>query len=770
MEIDMHVTKKRTEAERHRDYRNKMGDKGRAHNAERMRLSRAESIPEFFGVDSEGIGQKADHRAVLISCFDKHGNGEHYRARDINRGLQWEEVFGFLYSQYESYPRAAFVGFFLGYDFNQWLRERAGFPLNAAYSLLTPAGKAARKLPERRGRSRYRAVKVDDWEVDMLGFKRLSIRPRVCRCYEQAVKCEHKQRPWMHICDAGSFFQMSFLAVIDPSRWKADEWPVTQEEYDIILEGKNNRSNARLDQKMYEYNRLENIVLARVMETLARGFASIGIKIAKDQWYGPGATASRWLQQNGAPKRQALRKKDGKIKPLMPKWFWEACHATYYGGWFEIFSHGLIRGISYNYDINNAYPFAATKLPHICGECGYRRGTNDYSGNGEYVLLYCTVFTKGDRIGAMPYRDKAGNILRPRITKGWYWLREIEAAKRAGIVKNVMVYEWMEFIPCNHPKPFATIRDLYDLRLSVGKNTATGMAIKLNNNSIYGKFAQSIGSAPFGNWFYASLITSHCRIQILDAIGSHPTGTDSVLMVATDGVSFDSPHPTLPISKRLGEWEASEYNELVLFKPGVYWHREGKKALLKVKSRGVPKEEFLEACGAAEYMFKLFSEAQEVPEWIREEWRIKEGFEGEELDIIMQVSASWPRFYIPIKFRMRSVRQALNENNWNGSGEVMEEIHLLQDSDPQQKRRHPRWNEDKHRIDTTIHDLPIKELQTFYHGQTELPTHMELGFGFEGETAFGPILEAAGILRDAPANYDLPIDQYEWVTVWGGKE
>src|SRR5580692_6773880 len=111
-------------------------------------------------------------------------------------------------------------------------------------------------------------------------------------------------------------------------------------------------------------------------------------------------------------------------------------------------------GESYNYDINNAYPYAATKLPHICGDSQYRRGTGRYEGNGGYVLMYCTVFADGDRIGPVPYRDKAGSILRPSVSKGWYWRSEIQASQRAGLVKKVMEHEWAEFIPCSHPDPF----------------------------------------------------------------------------------------------------------------------------------------------------------------------------------------------------------------------------------------------------------------------------------------------------------------------------
>lgn len=759
----MLITHKQTEAERHRDYRRQMGDTGRERDAARKRTARADRIPSFIGVDSEGIGKGKNHRVVLVSAYDKHGNGDYRIARDVSIGLQWPEVFDFLYAQFEKQPESTFSGFYLGYDFNNWLSYKARFPVNAATSLLTKRGIAARKIkgPQTR-RSMEHPVRVGRWEVKVLGLKRLSIRPRPegCNCYEEAQKCPHEHLPWMHICDAGAFYQQSFLSLLKPSNWSQDPdgWPVTQEEYDKILEGKNKRSDAALDDDMLVYNRLENIVLARIMERLAKGFKAIDITLAKDLWYGPGASASKWLKQQGIPKDKELQK-------LMPKWFRERCHYAYFGGWFEIFSHGKIRGQSYNYDINNAYPYAASKLPHICGDCQFKRGSGEYQGNSDYLLLYATVFTKGTRIGAVPYRDKHGNILRPSVSKGWYWQFEIEAARRAGLVKKVMTHEWAEFIPCSHPKPLTKIADLYYLRLKTGKSGAQGMAIKLNNNSVYGKFAQSVGNHPYNNWFYASYITAHCRTQILDSIASHPGGADSVLMVATDGICFDSPHPTLEISKKLGAWEASNYTDLVLFKPGVYWHKEGKQALLEVKSRGVPREEFAKACEEVEGQFLLFSHFIGMGrDLFRQEYEeIAPG-----LADVMALD-NWPWFMVPVKFRMKTCKQALNEGKWETSAEVQEDMELRQDSNPRIKRRKVSWNFEKGRLDSDIHDPEISQLQTFYHGQTEQPKPMHIGFTFDGETAWGPILEAAGALRNAPANYNLPLNpDYEWTNVWGG--
>jgi hypothetical protein len=733
---------------RQANYRAKHGKEYREKETTRMRRTRAIAIPEFVGVDSEGIGKGSHHRAVLLGV-----GKEQFVARDLDKGLQYAEVFEFLYSQFERKPGAAYVGFYLAYDFNQWLRS---LPRSAAWLLLSKAGKAKRQINDgkKRRRMMYPVHVDDEWDIDMLGFKRLSIRPRVCDCYEKAIECKHEQKGWMHICDAGSFYQMSFARTCNPAMWAQDpDGPIcTQAEWDKLFAGKERRAYAKLDQQMKEYNALENELLARCMSRLARGFLSIGIRLAKDEWYGPGATASKWLRQKGAIKHQDL-------PDLMPQYFEDICRKSYYGGWFEIFSHGIIEGESWNYDINNAYPYATTKLPHICRDTKYRQGHGAYTGNGNYVLLYGTVHAANERIGPVPYRDKNGSILRPSIAKGWYWKHELDAANRAGLIKRSFIDEWVEFVPCNHPAPFADIRDLYNLRLSVGKNSAQGLAIKLNNNSCYGKFAQSTGSAPFNNWLYASLITAHCRVQILDAIASHPDKANSVLMVATDGVLFDSRHPGLPISKQLGEWEETTYTDVCLFKPGVYWHREGKEALLKVKSRGVPKAEFMAGVDQVEEYFRAMQYNGYAP------GQLYEGINEEGYSIELRLV--WPWFRVPINFRMKSCTQALNERKWNHAGEVQESVSILQDSNPHNKRRRARYNLGKRRIDTVIHDLSIFDTETRYYGEVRYKRAKDLGYAFDGHPIDG-ILEAAETLRTKPANYDIPIgDEYEWETIWG---
>jgi hypothetical protein len=724
--------------------------KGPEYNAIRRQswADRFGGIPEFIGVDSEGVTTPGDHRAVLLGI-----GSEQY----VNRkGLHWSEVFTHLYGHGKEHPRAAFVGFYLGYDYNQWYRT---LPERTAWELLTIPGRAARR-PRYKGNPTAIPVRAHGWEFDMMGFKRLAVRPGVCECrnVEAKTECEHQQNPWVYLCDAGAFFQMSFMKVIDPANWvingELTDWPCTEpieglagdDLYAKILEGKERRAVAELDEDMKFYNRAENVLLSRVMGSLAKGFIDIDIHLRRNQWYGPGAAAAHWLRSKHAPKRIDLEK-------TVPEYWLALCKGSYYGGWFEIFSHGIIPGVSWNYDINNAYPYAIKNLPCMVhqGKNGRRKDGNPRKKEGRYILCNATVRGCSNRIGPLPHRRKNGNILRPKITRGWYWLDEIEASIRAGLVEEYTVHEWAWFDPCQCSKPFTDIQVMYDKRLAVGKNTSQGKAIKLTNNSDYGKFAQNVGSAPYGNWFYASRITASCRIQILDAISAHAGGPDSVLMVATDGICFDSPHGTLPISKKLGEWEETEYTNLTLVKPGVYYHLEGKEAVLQAKTRGVPKAGLIACIEQIDKQFRSWHERQRFP------GELADGPQGTVIETLkIRTIYGWPYFDVPVNFRMTSCSQALNMGKWDKAGEVENNFYLRQDCDPHEKRSGQSWNHAKSRLDSYVHER-TESIQTTPYGAAEYPEPTDWGYGLDGPV-INEVSEVLGVLRDP--------DSLEWKVVY----
>ena len=285
----------------------------------------------FVGIDGEGVTgpcEYPDCRCVRFSirasgqlkCRPCGHHKDHHRhlyvlldcgGQQLENpiGLSWEEIFPFLYSQFEANPHAAFVGFFLGYDFNMWLK---GLPEHKAWLLLTDEGRRKREM--RRAARIYMApVRLNEdhiaegraWEIECLpGPRRLSIRPMVCDCaLRPSMKCTHQRPPYMQMCDAGPIFQSSLLNIIDPKEW--DDHPVcTSEEYRLVERGKQARADAQLDDDMRRYNRLENQILARVLGRIDLGLRSVDIKLGKSEWYGPGPVAAAWLKLQGAPRRQ----------------------------------------------------------------------------------------------------------------------------------------------------------------------------------------------------------------------------------------------------------------------------------------------------------------------------------------------------------------------------------------------------------------------------------------------------------------------------------
>lgn len=613
----------------------------------------------FICVDGEGINlPNGEHRYVLFGVGQDQIENE--------KGLGWNEILEFLYSKYRR--GYAFVGFYLGYDFDRWLRT---MPEKKVERLLTSEGRESRKSSSPNLHSRVLPVDMPfNWQINMLGKKMFEFRKRSCHCDIFYCKCSGKG-PWMRICDSGSFFQSSFLKAIDPSKWTNPI--VTDDEYELIKKGKENRADAdHITEEMRFYNRLENEILTRLMNVLNSGFLEMGIVLAPGQWFGPGQAAQKWLKKEKVTTAK-------QINESVPIWFLEAARQSYFGGWFEIMMHGIIPGESHEYDINSAYPYIISSLPCLLhGSYKQGMGTYDNQGRGQRIVLVrarLSSYQKGRfcGIGTMLHRDKSDRILRPTRTSGWFWLHEIEAAKRAKLIRYCHVFEWVSYEPCNCEPPMRNVADLYDLRIRIGKDTPLGKGCRLAYNSMYGKFAQSVGNPVFANAIWASLITSECRTMILDAIATHPKGKWHVCMVATDAVFFATPHPGLPISKRLGEWDYTTRRNLTLFKPGVYWDD---KARADIASNKIPifKARGIRAADFAQYLSQIddeFNVWKETPPNLSDDPGIVSG---------------WPYVEFITGFAMTSCLQAIRRGKWYLAGHVEQTGKMKQNANPYDKR------------------------------------------------------------------------------------
>jgi len=575
---------------------------------------RASYEQAFIGVDGEGINlPTGEHRYVMLSVGDETLwlDGE---------PLTHKPILEFLYHHFMANPdkRAAYVGFFLGYDFTNWFKD---LPEHEAIMLFTTRGIASRKRTT--SPMPFPVYTRSGWEIDMLGMKRLRFRPHVhvsrknrCGCGFRGECATKSDKAWQYICDVGSFFQTSFVQVLDPTGWRG-ETPCTSEEFATIIEGKSKRSNTvTLDDlswfpEMRDYNILENRLLGEVMRIYNAGFSQLGVRLTKSNFYGPGQAAQQWL--NGQAKMGAFIARE-QIAEVVPSEIIEYWRRAYYGGRFEIFYHGTVAGTVYEYDIQSAYPDAIRRLPCLCsGEWAH---VTDPLTSDPLALVDATVTGRSTHIGPLPYRTRKGAIIYPRKTRGWYRMKEITAAQASGIVDTVEVHDAVTLANrCNHPPPLAALAGLFAQRIAVGKSTPHGKALKLVYNSCYGKMAQSLGEPKYANPIYASIITSDCRIKLLDAIATHPNRL-SLVMTATDGIYFAEPHPDMPTVdenvEALGNWETGIKTNLTLMKPGVYWDQKARDAIAagknaKLKSRGINGAALQEHLASIERHFEMLS-------------------------------------------------------------------------------------------------------------------------------------------------------------------
>lgn len=614
------------------------GRSSSSRNAARTRAT-LERVPRFVGVDGEGVThQDGTHDYVLLSVGDRS------LARDGSR-LTWRDIFPFLYDCFTDDPAAVYVGFYLGYDFTQWLRT---LPHERAIMLLTQAGIAARKRKTKtrsgRGNLAPFPVYLEDWEFDIHAGKRFKLRPH-----------DGKEHPWMYICDAGPFYQTSFLTAINPSEWP--EPIVTPEDYATIEAGKQARAGAILDDDMVHYNVTENRVMGTLMESLNSGFRRMGIRLSRQQWYGPGQAVAKWLDNIEAPTGETIRM-------VVPEGARDAARQTYFGGWFEIFAHGHIGGTAYEYDINSAYPHVIASLPCLLhGRWKHGFTSEPVSEPMGITMVHAELHGSNAYCGTALHRTPRGSVFRPLDTSGWYMASELKAAEHAGLIDTILIDEWWTYIPCDCPPPIRSITDLYEHRLRIGKKTPEGRAVRIVFNSCYGKFAQSVGEPKFANPVYASLITSGCRTLILKALASHPAGTRDLLMIATDGIYFRTRHPELELSETtLGLWDETVRENLTLIMPGIYWDDKTRERIdagesPKLKSRGINAKDL---AGVVRTMDIQFS-----------------GFEP---------GAEWPATEIPVTFDMVTATQALARGKWETAGVVHRGTTRQLTTDPKTKR------------------------------------------------------------------------------------
>jgi len=409
--------------------------------------------------------------------------------------------------------------------------------------------------------------------------------------------------------DFAPFFASSFVKAYEtlfPHPTDPDNWG-------IVVQGKKDRSDMMYPdlQKVRRYWRAEIIALHELAFEFRRLMFDGGFMLS--QWHGPGALANYIRRNYGLIPHEWGGKEDNMSTDVH-----EAVRGGYYGGHFEQFKVGFIKGPIYSYDRNSAYPFAFCEIPTLqkggfwrnVGAISAETWKQDAELRTSFALFYvrwegtCNhPHPLGNRvIQPLPHRSKDGDISYPQITEGWYWAPEVNVAmKMAANIKGVYctILNGWQWVPTDESYPWEdVIRGMYARRRKLQDNkNPTQMAFKLGPNSMYGKAAQRAGGktkAPQSHTLpVAGYITSSCRAAVMDLMGC--CKADTVISVETDGVFTTTPpeelaHPEwFPLSKELGEWTMKKYDNMVIIQNGVYLlQKDGEWE--PPKSRGIPAE------------------------------------------------------------------------------------------------------------------------------------------------------------------------------------
>ncbi len=490
-------------------------------NLERRRLERF-AYP-FIAIDGEGFTRLRRHYYSMLSS----SRGD--TIENWDRGLSTEDCFTFLHR----YAGEGFlVGFYTTYDVNMMLVD---VPVASLQELWD------------KGETTW-----NKWWIQWNPGKRFALRK------------DGKQVVWY---DVFGFFQKSFVkALVD---WKIE---VPEE----IVSGKDNRKNFnKRDREIIKfYNLKECELLVELMNKLRD--AAIEAGYVPTAWHGAGALANVILKHHSIDKENKL---DLEMRPKF-------LHA-YYGGRNQILQQGEFDN-AYAHDINSAYPYALTMLPTSQGE--WKQSKRKTLSDNPYTLYKVEWKTPSkEYLNPFPFRFKMNGseaIFWPNKGSGYYWQPEVEMAMRY-YAKYIKILEIYEFQPQDNTKPFQFIENLYNSRrrlLATGNDAQ--IILKLGMNSCYGKVAQSIGwkgqPPPYQNYFWAGMITSHCRAQVLELAQRNK---ESIISFATDGVMASEKLVEHNITKQLGGWSVDDVTNLFVLQPGVYCY-DGSNHKTIIKSRG----------------------------------------------------------------------------------------------------------------------------------------------------------------------------------------
>lgn len=465
----------------------------------------------FIGIDGESYTVDGEHRYVLLAA----SNGDYVYEAD---GLSTVQCFRFLLAQRKRQKNYLFVAFGLNYDVNMILRDL--------------------------GRSKLETL-WRDHKVSWYGYRLEWIPGKWFRV--------SKDKVGVRIYDVFGFFQKSFVNALK-------SWNIELSEDLEEMKASRSLFDEGMKDEMITYCIGECEKLVELMDALRDALAAVGLQ--PSSWVGAGSIASALLRRENV---NAYHRHDFEYPPAVTS----AILHSYFGGRVELFRQGYFDRLT-DYDVASAYPSQALALPSMIG--GVWKPAREYDASLRYALWRVRWNIDPDSIVMpFPFRHKRA-IFYPSSGTGWYHAPEVLAARKA-YGDAIEILDGWYYKPLTDESPFSFIREMYQYRRELkDKKHAGEKVLKLGLNAIYGKLAQGHGFngklPPFQSYYWAGRITSGTRARLFDAATLAP---EQLVMIATDGIFFDSPAPNIECGSSLGSWERSEFDQVFVAQAGVYY-------------------------------------------------------------------------------------------------------------------------------------------------------------------------------------------------------
>jgi hypothetical protein len=411
----------------------------------------------------------------------------------------------------------------------------------------------------------------------------------------------------MKLYDAFTFFGTRFTKALD-------EYLGPNSVPEEVSSGKAKRNDFEYADiaEIEKYWQIEGDLGRQLMEALRDRLHAVQLDVK--EWHGPGAVARVLLKQNHV--KEAMDTELTEKIGLASLW-------AYYGGRFERFRIGRAKCKVYGFDVNSAYPYALSLVPNLATASWKRQRLINPTKLKDFSL-YRVRYDGTERTvhhtapHPLPWRDDKGNIYYSGQAEGWYWGCEVKAAQEY-VEATGGELEILEGWICTHTKdrPFSFAQKLYNERRRLKKlGLPEQIALKLALNSMYGKLAQQIGAKrQYGKWKlpefhqieWAGFATAMCRSMILRACAKSP---ESIIAIETDGV-YSTVDLGYKDGKELGEWERTEYDDMVYLDSGIYWGRKkGQWEVARFRGIASPKTTVHDALSFLEQMPKDHGQPQ----------------------------------------------------------------------------------------------------------------------------------------------------------------